>query len=75
MSTSYTVLVYENEPDEQPGFWATVAELPGCFTHGLSVEEIRENVRDAIDAWFEGLEATGGDKPQPVAQKLEVVVG
>jgi predicted RNase H-like HicB family nuclease len=75
MSTSYTVLVYANEDNEQPGFWATVAELPGCFTHGSSIEEIRENVKDAIDAWFEGLDATGGDRPQPVAQKLEVVVG
>jgi len=75
MSVSYTVLVYENEPDEQPGYWATVAELPGCFTHGASVEEVRENVRDAIDAWFEGLEATGGEAPPPVAEKLEVVVG
>jgi predicted RNase H-like HicB family nuclease len=75
VSTSYTVLIYANEPDEPPGFWATVPELPGCFTHGGSIEEIRENVKDAIDAWFEGLEASGGEKPPRTAEKLEVVVG
>jgi predicted RNase H-like HicB family nuclease len=75
MSVTYTVLVYENEPDEQPGYWASVAELPGCFTHGASVDEIRESVKDAIEAYFEAVEASGADKPQPVAQKLEVVVG
>jgi predicted RNase H-like HicB family nuclease len=71
----YTVLVYANEPDEDPGYWVTVAVLPGCFTHGATIEEIRENVGNAIDAWFDGLDATGGDKPRPVAQKLEIVIG
>jgi predicted RNase H-like HicB family nuclease len=75
MSVSYTVLVYANEPDEESGFWAAVPELPGCFTHGATIDEIRENVKDAIDAWFEGLAATGGEKPQQVARKLEVEVG
>jgi predicted RNase H-like HicB family nuclease len=70
---TYTVLVYEAEPDEG-GYWATVAELPGCGTTGETMEEVEANVRDAIEAYIEALKATGKPLPQPAKRKLEVAV-
>jgi predicted RNase H-like HicB family nuclease len=48
----FTVNVHK---DEDGGFWAEVAELPGCITQGASIEEVEENVKDAIEAMLEGL--------------------
>jgi len=42
--TTYTVLVYEADEDEG-GYWATVAELPGCGTTGETMDEIEETSR------------------------------
>ena len=68
----YTVLIYQ-EDDPQDGFWARVAELPGCFTSGATTEEVIQNVRDAIEVYLEAIENTGETLP-PLAQKLEVAI-
>ena len=67
---TYTVLVYADE--DEGGYWAKVAELPGCYTSGETIDEIRENVKDAIAAYLEALEFAGEPMPPPVAEKLEV---
>ena len=69
----YTVLVYEADADEG-GYWATVAELPGCYTQGESFEAIEENIKDAIETYLEALRDTGQPLPEPVVRKLEVAV-
>lgn len=38
---------------EEGGFWAEVPALPGCSTQGETEEEIRANLREAIELWFE----------------------
>jgi predicted RNase H-like HicB family nuclease len=38
---------------EEGGFWAEVPALPGCLTQGETQEEIRENLLEAIEVWFE----------------------
>ena len=40
-------------PAEEGGFWAEVPVLPGCFTQGESLEEVHENLKEAIAGWFE----------------------
>ena len=35
------------------GFWAEVPALPGCNTQGETEEEIRANLQEAIELWFE----------------------
>ena len=70
---SYTVLVYEAEPDEG-GFWAKVAELPGCYTQGDTIEEIRANVKDAIEEYLHALKVTGKPLPTPTSEKFEIAV-
>ena len=36
-----------HEADEG-GFWAEVPALPGCFTQGETLEELRERIREAV---------------------------
>ncbi len=33
---------------EEGGFWAEVVNLPGCFTQGETIEDIRSNAKEAI---------------------------
>jgi predicted RNase H-like HicB family nuclease len=70
---TYTVLTYKADEGET-GYWAKVAELPGCATQGESVEEIEANVKDAIEEYFHALRYTGQPLPPPVEYKLEVAV-
>ncbi len=37
---------------EENGYWAEVPALKGCFTQGETIEEIQENIKEAINAWF-----------------------
>ena len=38
---------------EEGGFWAKVPALPGCATQGETMDELRANLREAIEAWLE----------------------
>jgi predicted RNase H-like HicB family nuclease len=33
---------------EEGGFWAEVPAIPGCATQGDSMDELMQNLRDAI---------------------------
>lgn len=37
---------------EEGGFWAEVPSLPGCMTQGETLDEIRANLREAIELWL-----------------------
>jgi predicted RNase H-like HicB family nuclease len=43
---------------EEGGFWAEVPALPGCVTQGETEEEVRSNLLEAVELWFEAGEAT-----------------
>jgi predicted RNase H-like HicB family nuclease len=43
---------------EEGGFWAEVPALPGCVTQGESEDEIRTNLLEAVELWFEAGEAS-----------------
>ena len=36
---------------EEGGFWAEVPAIPGCATQGETIEELKKNLRDAIDGY------------------------
>lgn len=40
-------------PDESGGYWAEVPALPGCVTQGETIDEVRENLHEAVEAWLE----------------------
>jgi len=53
MSLRFTA-VYEEVPKaEGGGYLAYVEELPGAITQGETIEEARENLRDAVELLLE----------------------
>ena len=48
---------------EEGGFWAEVPSIPGCATQGETMEELRSNLREAI----EGCLAVPVDTPSQFA--------
>ncbi len=40
-----------HEADEG-GFWAEVPALPGCVTQGETMDEIKSNLREAVEGWL-----------------------
>lgn len=59
MKKSVTIIV-EKASD---GFTAYVPELPGCVTFGNSLDEIKENIREAITLQLEGMKEDGEEVP------------
>ncbi|MDY3556414.1 hypothetical protein GobsT_03770 [Gemmata obscuriglobus] len=50
VTVSVTALVYP-EP-EAGGYSAAVPALPGCYTEGETLDEVRANLREAAEAWL-----------------------
>jgi predicted RNase H-like HicB family nuclease len=46
------MLSYKIEPDGNE-FHAWIPELPGCHTHGRTVSEAIENLKDAMNLYLE----------------------
>jgi predicted RNase H-like HicB family nuclease len=59
------VIIHEAE---EGGFWATVPALPGCVSEGDTWEEIRANIREAIECYLDVSE-----QPLPEKARIEVV--
>ena len=38
---------------EEGGYWVEVPALPGCITEGDTMEELENNLKDAIEGWLE----------------------
>ena len=49
------------EQDESGYFVAEVPAMPGCFSQGQTIEEAKENIKEAIEGWVEVM----GDKVFP----------
>lgn len=57
---------------EEGGYWAEVPALPGCVSQGETVEDVRANVREAIEGWL--LAEEGTTKTDAADRVLEVTV-
>ena len=66
----YAVVIHE---DPEGGFWAEVPALPGCYSQGESVDELKHNIRDAITGVLEVLREEGRE-PDSNIQILDVAV-
>ena len=57
------VIVHEAE---EGGYWAEVASIPGCATQGETLDELTENIQEAVEACLsidiEEIELSGQDK-------------
>ena len=44
------------EPAEEGGYTVYVPALPGCISEGDTLEEARQNIREAIELYLEPIE-------------------
>ncbi len=44
------VIVHEAE---EGGYWAEVPSIPGCATQGETIDELKKNLREAIEGCLE----------------------
>ena len=51
---------------------AYVPDFPGCVTTGKTIEEIKTNIREAIELHLEGLMEDGAAVPEPSSFAIEV---
>ena len=58
------------EQDEDGVFVADVPALPGCITQGSTRAEALRNVKEAIEAYIESLEAHGDPVPPPIDEEV-----
>ena len=43
---------------DEGGYWAEVPALPGCVSQGETIDDVRTNVREAIEGWLLAEERT-----------------
>ena len=67
---SYAVVIHE---DPDGGFWGEVPALPGCYSQGETVDELKHNIREAIAGVLEVLKEQGRE-PDSNVQILDVAV-
>ncbi len=44
-----------NVRPNKDGWWAEITSLPGCYSFGDSLDELKKNIKEAIDLHIEGL--------------------
>jgi predicted RNase H-like HicB family nuclease len=51
MKNTYNIIIYK---DEETGlYWAECPALKGCYTQGVTIEEVKENMVEAIGLYLE----------------------
>ena len=71
MTRRYLV-IYENGPENMSGF---APDIPGCASTGRSLEEMRANLREALEFHMEGLALDGQPLPPAITRIAEIPVG
>jgi len=59
MTYDFTIVI---EPDEI-GYHAFVPALPGCHSHGITIDEARANILEAAEIHVEAMLEDGEDVP------------
>lgn len=65
MALPYTIQIRPIQDESGSYYYATVAELDGCHSHGETVEEAFAMIRDAMEGYFEVKLEHGDDIPEP----------
>ena len=53
---------------EEGGFWAEVPAMPGCATQAETMDELRANLREAVEGWLEA------GNPESTANKEDQIL-
>ena len=56
------------------GFSAYVPDLPLCFTVGETIDEVKANIKDAVELYLEEMQSDGLAAPKPSVQAALVEV-
>ena len=64
----YSMVIQRSELDN--AYIVTVPELPGCKTHGETLEEAVQQGKDAIESLIDAMEAWGRPIPAPRVLKI-----
>jgi predicted RNase H-like HicB family nuclease len=67
---NYAVVIHE---DPEGGFWGEVPALPGCYSQGETVDELKHNIREAIAGVLEVLREQGRE-PDSNIQILDIAI-
>ena len=67
---TYAVVIHE---DPEGGFWGEVPALPGCYSQGETINELKENIREAIAGVLDVMREQG-QEPDGNIQILDVAV-
>ncbi len=62
---NYAVIIHQ-EPEG--GFWGEVPALPGCYSQGETVDELKHNIREAIAGVLEILREQGREPDSNMLQ-------
>ena len=65
---TYAVVIHQ---DPEGGFWGEVPALPGCYSQGETISELKDNIREAIAGVLEVMKEQGRE-PDSNIQILEV---
>jgi len=68
MTRRYLV-IYESGPTNMSGF---APDVPGCASTGHSLDEMRTNLREALEFHLEGLALDGQAIPSATTHQVEV---
>jgi predicted RNase H-like HicB family nuclease len=63
------LVIYESGPTNLSGF---APDVPGCASTGSSLDELRTNLREALEFHLEGLLLDGQPIPAAVTRTVEV---
>ena len=67
---NYAVVIHK---DPEGGFWGEVPALPGCYSQGETIEDLKNNIREAIAGVLEVLKEDGRE-PESEVQILDIAV-
>jgi predicted RNase H-like HicB family nuclease len=67
---NYAVVIHQ-EPEG--GYWTEIPALPGCYSQGETLDELMENVREAVCGVLEVMKEKG-TKPESNIQVLDLAV-
>lgn len=58
---------------QEGGYWAEVPALPGCVSQGESLDEVRQNIREAAEGWLAVADESRQVETNDEAARVEVV--
>ena len=71
----FTVILSPERDPEFPGYYnAVVPALPGCLSYGASKDEALANIKEAIEAYIDQLNAEGEAVPDDQVERVLIEV-